>query len=648
MPKRAIRSSQLIRPFGPGSIYTDGNGTPLIIAGLDCWFSNINTGTKKDINESEYYIFEPRISEQIGVDLFKKPPDFRSLPDNIYGSEPPKNIGLKIPAYRFPTWYRNTKTGALRKFNLKSQRVNLVRGERWDPVRFISVCSNGHIGEFPWKEWARCNCPTADGLRLTDSGGSDLSSVRVNCLQCPKDSDGNRGRSLSKTTKIPSNIPDNNGIFDRSEFQINEIFCPGSRPWLGENTSLGRCSSPLVGALINQLNLYFGKTFSAIGLPLSQDPELENLRAKIRDNRSLVSYKLMWGGGQQDKVVRCVSDDFNECGENNISKDKIRKALEVIFDSKEGSIVVNAQATSLPESRALSFRRSEFDILRSGNLESPDLVIQESEVPSSVKRIISKVNLIERLRETTVFCGFDRLRQSNDMLNGMPNSALNQLFKNLPEQNMRWLPASVVIGEGIYFELSHDEILAWQKRNHSWIERRYDSAFISRLSQIEKVIPPQVSPTLDWVSRFILTHTFSHLLLNQFVFECGYSAAALRERVFVSSDSSAPMSGILIYTAAGDSEGTLGGLVRLGRPEFFGDIVDRALRKALWCSADPVCSENHGGTGSKMANMAACHSCALLPETSCECFNHGLDRSTVVGTTRDRNVGFATELILKS
>jgi hypothetical protein len=67
------------------------------------------------------------------------------------------------------------------------------------------------------------------------------------------------------------------------------------------------------------------------------------------------------------------------------------------------------------------------------------------------------------------------------------------------------------------------------------------------------------------------------------------------------------MAGILIYTAAGDSEGTLGGLVRLGRPERLGDVVRRALSRASWCSADPVCSENLGGQGSRLANLAACH-----------------------------------------
>ncbi|MPN01462.1 hypothetical protein SDC9_148671 [bioreactor metagenome] len=101
----------------------------------------------------------------------------------------------------------------------------------------------------------------------------------------------------------------------------------------------------------------------------------------------------------------------------------------------------------------------------------------------------------------------------------------------------------------------------------------------------------------------------------------------------------------MIYTAAGDSEGTLGGLVRLGRPERLGPVVNRALGRAFWCSADPVCSENLGGQGSKMANLAACHGCILLPETSCETINHGLDRAMVVGEPEARQHGFFVNFI---
>jgi hypothetical protein len=160
-----------------------------------------------------------------------------------------------------------------------------------------------------------------------------------------------------------------------------------------------------------------------------------------------------------------------------------------------------------------------------------------------------------------------------------------------------------------------------------------------------QTLPPLGAADRTWASRYLLVHGFAHVLINQFVFECGYSTASLRERLYVSADANAPMAGILIYTAAGDSEGTLGGLVRLGRPERLGAVVRRALSRASWCSADPVCSENLGGQGSRLANLAACHACILLPETSCETVNQGLDRAMIVGTADNRQPGWMADLL---
>ena len=120
--------------------------------------------------------------------------------------------------------------------------------------------------------------------------------------------------------------------------------------------------------------------------------------------------------------------------------------------------------------------------------------------------------------------------------------------------------------------------------------------------------------------------------MNELIYESGYSSASLRERLYVSTEKNA-MAGLLIYTAAGDSEGTLGGLVRMGRADNFDRVVQSALNKASWCSADPVCMEIGGeqGQGPDNANLSACHNCALVPETACEQFNRFLDRGLLVG-----------------
>ena len=123
----------------------------------------------------------------------------------------------------------------------------------------------------------------------------------------------------------------------------------------------------------------------------------------------------------------------------------------------------------------------------------------------------------------------------------------------------------------------------------------------------------------------------------------GYSIASLKERIYCSEAiDGKEMAGILIYTASGDSEGTMGGLVRQGRPDTFPKMFKKAIEASMTCSNDPVCSLSLG-QGRDSLNMAACYSCTLIPETSCEEFNVFLDRGVVVGTFNSKNIAFFKE-----
>jgi hypothetical protein len=300
------------------------------------------------------------------------------------------------------------------------------------------------------------------------------------------------------------------------------------------------------------------------------------------------------------------------------------------------------------ESESLMFRRAEYNVLRSevGPGKSSELRVIPSLVPAAFTSWLGTVNLVERLRETRVFYGFERLVRSKDPLEGMPSSAMGQLFLHPPEPEYQWLPAIKNYGEGLFIELREEAISDWLHRDADWLQKRLDQGFVDRMANETWLLPPlSRGCTWEWAARYLLVHTLAHILINQLVFECGYSSASLKERIFVSNDDGAPMASFLIYTAAGDSEGSLGGLVRLGRPELFEPMVRRAVSRASWCSADPVCSEDLGGNGSRRVNKAACHACVLLPETACETINNGLDRATVVGTPEAPQAGFLSGLI---
>src|SRR5262249_20874461 len=147
----------------------------------------------------------------------------------------------------------------------------------------------------------------------------------------------------------------------------------------------------------------------------------------------------------------------------------------------------------------------------------PDLRVIGTTPPVELAPWISKVNLVERLRETRAFYGFDRLEQLADSLQDMPESAIRQLFRDPPtEPQDRWLPAVDIYGEGIYVELREDRLINWQTRNSAWLERRLDHSFISRLGGVFQTLPPLAVANRAWASRYLLVHSLAHILISQF------------------------------------------------------------------------------------------------------------------------------------
>jgi len=132
-------------------------------------------------------------------------------------------------------------------------------------------------------------------------------------------------------------------------------------------------------------------------------------------------------------------------------------------------------------------------------------------------------------------------------------------------------------------------------------------------------------------ARFYLLHTFSHIIMKEMEFSCGYPTASLNERLYYSDQ----MCGVLIYTADG-AEGSMGGLVWQGQPHLIANIIKTAMNRALNCSSDPMCWENEDGL-----NRASCFSCTMISETSCEQRNLGLDRRALV----DGRFGYFKETI---
>lgn len=236
--------------------------------------------------------------------------------------------------------------------------------------------------------------------------------------------------------------------------------------------------------------------------------------------------------------------------------------------------------------------------------------------------------LVERLREVRALIGFTRIESPGDLadVEDFPRDRVAPLSRKAPQ----WVPASEVRGEGIFIRFSEDAVQAWELGD---AVRGWESAIRAGhrdWRQARGLDPLKGFPGM----RYLLLHSFAHALMRQLVLECGYTAASISERIYAlpPDADNGPMAGILIYTAAPDSEGTLGGLVSLGRPDILGRHIHDALEGVRLCASDPLCAEHHPVHQGTTLHGAACHACLFVPETSCERGNKYLDRSLLIDT----------------
>jgi hypothetical protein len=260
-------------------------------------------------------------------------------------------------------------------------------------------------------------------------------------------------------------------------------------------------------------------------------------------------------------------------------------------------------------------------------------LVQSEDLGPILNKYFSKIALVKKLRETRALAGFSRLLPPD------PEGAVDRIQPLKLDQKIDWLPATVVRGEGIFLELNANSLQRWLEQSESMqrtilLSRNFNQRRVGRGQR-----PRQITAT------FLLLHALAHSLINQLSFDCGYGSASLRERIYCNTDQETEnMCGILIYTASGDSEGTMGGLVRQGEPDRLLDTLSSSVQKARWCSSDPICIET-SGQGTDNSNLAACHGCLLISETSCEEGNRLLDRAMLVGTPTKLELGFFCDLV---
>lgn len=197
-----------------------------------------------------------------------------------------------------------------------------------------------------------------------------------------------------------------------------------------------------------------------------------------------------------------------------------------------------------------------------------------------------------------------------------------------------WLPAVEIRGEGVFVQLDPTQLRAWEKKDP--VRRRTDQLIAGFEAWVDATGSKMAFPG----ARFYLLHSMSHALITAVSLECGYPASAIRERIYCAPpDDANPMAAFLLSTGTTGAEGTLGGLVEVGRR--LGDHLRRAFDDARLCSNDPVCAQHDPNRpDDRYLEGAACHGCLFIPECSCERFNQFLDRALLFPTLGLEDVAF--------
>jgi hypothetical protein len=683
-----IRTSQALHTYGPGAI-ADFPDLSVIVLSHDIpqARTKIENGPfwGEDKDKPANKLTDERLSIAFNVDFFVSPPS----------SDSEQNA--RIQTTRFPTILQCPISGELfdvrelekdkslytdkssREFRTVDETFSgysspVYKSRNLIPVRFVIATENGHLDNFPfdWYVHIKNKMPqeVGTGNRLFIKSKGNTASLKNVILESRR----KNGDFVCKITL--DRIFDQEDTFvdikDSSKDYLQFVKGQMPKPWLGVNErtkdfikypiddvvwppfSESSDSDHRIHALKlyprtlqrGAGNLYFPIVYKGISIPKQgYKPDVpEDFTSHILSQiRVLESASLLTNEETKcEDFVKLFKDGMHaNTSHLGYTVDEGIKMIETLFSQTEE---MSGQYTNS------QLREQEFKCFLNPNINADRKEWYDSNIVEGTnylfgqKNIVKNVVLLNKIRELKIFRGFTRIKplmfddlifDSKDGVSGRKKRESYRIQDPRKDKNTNTLPATEVKGEGIFIQFDDDLLAKWEQL--AAVKERFGIIYKNN-SRYRKAFELEDDEILS--ARFIALHTFSHLLINELSIECGYGSSSLSEMIYCSSTSEqSRMNGILIYTSSSDSEGTLGGLVEKGDSTILNSIVEKALSKARWCSSDPLCIEETNGKGFMGVNLAACHSCALLPETSCCNMNKFLDRGLVIGTLDNPEIG---------
>lgn len=478
-----------------------------------------------------------------------------------------------------------------------------------EQIRFVMTCSNGHIHDLPWEYWNN---------RLV----SDRSNVEEN--EDENKSEKQSGPQLDYTKKCCGDQQDLIYKISRENTELSGIWiecksckkkanlkgifnfekkCDGKKYWLGQlngkfhEEECGITMQPSISVKLKTSNsVYYANTLSSLFIPELQNPLSTEIRIDIEN-------MLESGQFTTEQIVQLISI------QKKIDKELIQQYLET------------GEIKYIPDN---VYRQTEYEyFLEKDQPDNKQIKFRVLDCTEQINRF-SKLVKIDKLKKTTVQTSFTRNEpiDIDSILQDQTEYEYSVQRQSVSKNNFdsKTLPALESYGEGILFILDKSKLEQWEKQQDV-IERTEKIKTNAKNAdwKSHQIIAKTLTP------RKVLIHTLSHLLMRELEYVCGYPSSSLSERLYVSET----MHGFLISAFDG-TDGYLGGLSNLCNDlENLGKIIESAIFRATDCSSDPICIESEG-QGVGQLNLAACHSCTLTPETSCELSNLYLDRNLVI------------------
>ncbi|HWE99134.1 MAG TPA: DUF1998 domain-containing protein [Caulobacteraceae bacterium] len=611
MADNLLRQSQTVTSFGPGSML-DLPDHSVLVGGLNLWSTDTSAAGWQAVDEPRLAAMLEKKLEVTGLEL-RTPPAHEARRGR-------QGAGPFVGAVIFPLWFvcgqagdggQDAKRRRMVRWNdLEAPQRKTFRDGRAamdvTPIRFVAACDRGHIQDIDWRWVVHRGDTSCVGrpLYLEEKGTSgDTSDLAVVC-------DCGKRFALSEAY-----LSGNGGASVLG-------LCGGHRPWLGDGNR-EPCTEGLKLLTRTASNAYFSQSMTVISIP----PEQDRLSQMVQKHH-----------GTLMKAPSAAIVGIYRDGNPGMAADLAGYSDEEVFRAvKSAGAERNALADAAP-------KEAEFAVLTSGRKvigeDAPSSTLyaetlDRAEWDSTGRwRTLSRVVAVHRLREVIAQYGFTRFEAPARAADGsVEEHNLDVEVAPIATEHVRWLPAIEQFGEGILLQFDTGAITDWlgedatraralrlEEGHDLWVHGRYDGG---------------AGPSFRGIGYY-LAHSLSHALMAEIALECGYPQSSLKERIY-SGESGL---GLMIYTAAGDAEGTLGGLVALA-PRI-SELLERALQASRLCSNDPLCSDHDPAQEHDDRHLqgAACHGCLLAPETSCENRNDHLDRALLVECLTDKGAPY--------